>query len=685
MRTTLQLTRGLAIALVLVGLAAARSWAVSITMPATSGLAGQTVNVAINTTDLTGLNVDSYQFALTYNSSVVTATGIITTSTLTATAGWQAAYNVTSNGGIGQIKVSAAGSTALSGPGTLIIVSFLINPTLLNGSSTVLSFPSFTMNEGTPSVTTSNQSLTVNATPSFGINPASGEIVRGSTLQFSTFGSATPPITWSTTDNTIATISGTGLLTGVAPGSVQVMAVDNASLHATTTGSILVRGMGATVGITSVFQGLPVSVPITVTSLNGLGIRSGQLQIAYNPAYLTFTSFSTPGGTLLNGYGSNLGNASDGVATFAFAGATDLTGSGILCYVNFNASPAFSGNATLTLSSALFNESLPALKTSGYVSVTGLPTLSVSPFTITLYDGQTQTFTAGGGAVAPLTWSSTNPSVATIDPVTGILTAVSGGTTQVKVIDSDGATGSSGVISVYDCKVTLGAVTFPPGMVVQVPLNLDRNINTLGVTSFQYAITFSSPYITAGASPAAAGIASIWGSPAYSFAPGQLKVAAAGSKALGFGTMLTYVTLTVSPSAPNGVIPLTLTGFMFNEGHPLPFITNGSITVNSALTGIGAGDLAFALGAAQPNPARSSTRIAFVIPSSQTDARATLALYGVNGARVRTLFDGVAGAGSHVTTWDLRDDQDRAVAAGVYFARLEWAGRQLERPVTVIR
>jgi len=685
MRTAIKMAGRLAAALGLLGLGAATAFAVQISVPTASGNGGQTVNVTINTSNLTGLNVDSYQFGLQYDANLVTPTGLVTTSTLTGAAGFTAQFGTSINAGTGTLSVSAAGTTPLSGAGGLLIVSFLINPAQLTGSSTGLTFTNFMMNEGTPKDTTTNSSITINGTPTFGISPPSGEIIRGQTLQFSTFGSATPPITWGTTNSAIATMSGTGLLTGVSPGSVQVTAVDNVSLHAITTGSVLVRGMGMTVGTASVFAGQPVSIPITVTALDGLGIRSGQIQIAYAPSVVTFTSVTTPAGTILNGYGSSVAAAANGVVTFAFAGTTDLAGSGTLCYLNFNTTTGVPGVTSLTLNSALFNETLQALKTSGLLTVTGLSTLSVSPFTLTLYDGQTQTFTAGGGAVPPLTWSSTNPAVATIDPVTGILTAVSGGTTQVKVLDSDGASGTSGVISIYDCKLTVGTVAFPPGSVAQVPLSLDRNINNLGVYSMQYTVSWSSTYIT-NATSQSSGIGLSWGGPVYNFTPGQIKVAAAGKAPLGFGTTLAYVNLALSPSVPNGtVIPLTLSGFMFNEGQPVAFITNGQITVNAAL-GVGGADLAFGLGAAQPNPARSETRLSFVIPASAGPAAtAVLALYGVNGARVRTLYQGNAEAGAHTASWDLRDDAGRRVSAGVYFARLEWNGRREERSLSVVR
>jgi len=688
MRTTSKQRFGLALITLLGGLLlAAQAGAVTVTAAGASGLAGQTVNVAINTTTLNSLNVDSYQFGLSYNSSAVTPTGLVTVGTLSAASGWTEQYNVSNTGGTGTINVSAAGTGALSGSGALIIISFQINPTLLSGGNSGLNFTGFMFNEGAPKDTTSNGLITINATPSINVSPSSGEIVRGSTLQFTASGNVTPPVTWSTTDNTIATIgSSSGLLTGVAPGSVQVTAVDHVGLTATTTGVVLVRGMGVTVGTGSTSAGSPVSVPVTVTTLAGLGVRSGQFSITYNPAIETFTSVTTPAGTLLNGYGSITAGANNGVITVAFAGTSDVTGSGTLFDLNFSTVAGVSGGANLTLNTALFNETLPALRTNGFLSVNGLPTLGVNPNSITLFDGQTQTFTATGGATPPLTWSTLNPAIATINPSTGLLTAVSGGVTQVKVVDNLGATGISSSITVYDCTVTLGTAVISPGGNGIIPLTVDRDISALGVYSMQYWVNWSSSFI-ASATSASGGITSAWTGPVYGYTPGgKLEVATAGTHAGGPGTSLGYFDVNITANATtSSVIPLTLTNFMFNEGHPLPLIVNGQITIGAS-TGVDAGGAdVFALGPAEPNPAASATRIAFTVPKAASTSDARLDVFGLDGRRVRTLFAGPAEAGAHVSTWDLADEAGRRVSAGVYFVRLLWGGSALERRIAVIR
>ena len=49
----------------------------------------------------------------------------------------------------------------------------------------------------------------------------------------------------------------------------------------------------------------------------------------------------------------------------------------------------------------------------------------------------------------------------------------------------------------------------------------------------------------------------------------------------------------------------------------------------------------------------------------------TLAVYGLDGRRVRTVLDAVLPAGRHTVRWDGRDHAGRAAASGTYLYRLE--------------
>jgi flagellar hook assembly protein FlgD len=57
----------------------------------------------------------------------------------------------------------------------------------------------------------------------------------------------------------------------------------------------------------------------------------------------------------------------------------------------------------------------------------------------------------------------------------------------------------------------------------------------------------------------------------------------------------------------------------------------------------------------------------------------------VAGRRVRALLDGQRAAGLHQAAWDGRDDAGRAVASGVYFYRLQAAGRVETRRMLLLK
>jgi hypothetical protein len=664
-------------------LAGSPAWAVTLTLDnSVHGVAGQTVLVNLNTTSLTGLNVRSFQFDVTYSASVVTATAVVESTTMVSAAGWgDATFSVTP----GHLIVSHAGANALSGAGPLCALRFVINPALLGGSATGINFGSFTFNEGAPNDTTVNGFITVNATPVISVSPNSGEIIRGQTLGFSVSGSVTNPVAWSTTNPSVATITGAGVLTGVAPGSVRVVAVDAASHRDTSDDVVLVRGMGITAGTVSTPIGQSFSLPVTVTSLTGLGIRSGQFTITYNGAVFSVTGVSVPVGSPIYNHGPVGFSSQPGTCTVDFATTTDVSGSGTLFNLQCQATAA--GGSGVAFSSALFNETLIAKPTSGSVSVNSLPTLTISPDAVTLLAGQTQNFTLFGSAVLPITWRTLDSTVATIDG-TGKLTAVAGGVTQVRATDAIGNFDLSGSITVYDCKVSVAAGAGPPGSTVRVELRSDRDLAPLGIYSAQYSLIAGSALVTQ-MTPLPSGLIGGWSrANLASSNPGgtTLTVAAAGATPLGTGTVLQAVDVTISPSATLGsVIPLTLSNLICNEGHPSPQLANGSIQVLGT-SDVGAGsDLAFGLATPEPNPASGPSIIRFVLPRISGDSRVVLAVHGLDGRRVRTLVDAPWPAGAHEVRWDGHADSGGNVPPGVYFLRLDWSGQRLTRRLVRVR
>ncbi len=87
--------------------------------------------------------------------------------------------------------------------------------------------------------------------------------------------------------------------------------------------------------------------------------------------------------------------------------------------------------------------------------------------------------------------------------------------------------------------------------------------------------------------------------------------------------------------------------------------------------------------ATAPNPAGASgTEVAFTLAAP---ADVTLAVFDAQGRRVATLLDRSRQQGTVTLRWDGRDAQDRAVASGVYFFRLEAGGATRTRRVVIVR
>jgi hypothetical protein len=79
-------------------------------------------------------------------------------------------------------------------------------------------------------------------------------------------------------------------------------------------------------------------------------------------------------------------------------------------------------------------------------------------------------------------------------------------------------------------------------------------------------------------------------------------------------------------------------------------------------------------------------RFSFSIPQARPGGeRVRLAIYDPDGRRVRMLIDDVRDAGSYEARWDGLDAAARAARAGIYFGRLEWRGRTLERKIALMR
>jgi len=128
---------------------------VFVTLPDTSSFPGDTLKVPINVSDLTGLEVYSYQFKIKYDTTIIRALGIDPTGTLTET--WEKTWiNLEIPG---EVMLGNYGIEPLQNSGILIYVLFKLSEQI--GDSTKLECQDFEFNAGNPPAIITNGSIKI--------------------------------------------------------------------------------------------------------------------------------------------------------------------------------------------------------------------------------------------------------------------------------------------------------------------------------------------------------------------------------------------------------------------------------------------------------------------------------------------------------------------------------------------
>jgi len=86
-----------------------------------------------------------------------------------------------------------------------------------------------------------------------------------------------------------------------------------------------------------------------------------------------------------------------------------------------------------------------------------------------------------------------------------------------------------------------------------------------------------------------------------------------------------------------------------------------------------------------PNPFNSATVIPLVVPQGNTQGHVDLAVYDIQGRRIRRLLNGYLPPGSYIIRWDGRSDDGRAVASGIYVSMLKAQGAVQTGRMVLIR
>jgi uncharacterized protein YjdB len=264
---------------------------------------------------------------------------------------------------------------------------------------------------------------------SLAVNPSAASVTEGASVQFA----ATPldansklltgrTVTWQTSNAAIATVSETGLVTGVAPGMVTITATCEGK---SITAQVTVTSLVATVAV----------APAVATVVVG-----GTVQLGATPRDAQGNALSGRTVAWQTGNGGVATVTAGGLVTGLAAGVVQITAT----------SDGKSGTAAITVV-----PSPVATVTVGPAATTLNPT-GTAQLTVTLRDASGATLTG-----RTITWQSSNNAVATVS-ATGLVTAVAAGGPVTITATCEGKSGAA-LVTVF---ATVGSVTVTPATVL---------------------------------------------------------------------------------------------------------------------------------------------------------------------------------------------------------------------------
>lgn len=542
-----------------------------------SGVVGDTIKVGIESaSDFSGENVTAWQFEVSYNATYFEP--VSATLDETVSESWGNLQVNMSEPGI--IKLISAGAEALSGTGTLVYISFR----LLRHGNLSLSFTNTgfnVLNEGIPELILSNGSIGISQKPYITVSPNTGKIAVGKSMQFNGSGGE-GPYQFSVSNTEVASISNSGMLTGLKRGMVHVIAKDQNGVIDSTNNMIEIVPFELTIRDTTYFQDQSVTIPVNISSMDVEAVTSGQISVRFNNNILYAESLLTEGAILAQADNVETNTGEEGKVRLSFAASEPLSGSGPLFFIRFKIANQASGSTNIIPEDALFNQNAEALYYSGTFSIQALPDLEVTPKTATLLAGEELNLGVSGGT-PPYTWSVSDTQWGSINE-NGELTAISGGDFTVTATDAMGANESTEIISVYDGELIVDHVEgLEDGTPVLVPVNVNPVHLMDAITSFSGNIPVNPAKIETIQINQENTASRTWAS-ASNTVDDVFKFAMAGTTASASAPenpALVFIECMIHPDVPDEeVIPVKINQALINEGNPRLLISNGSIKVN---------------------------------------------------------------------------------------------------------
>lgn len=305
-------------------------------------------------------------------------------------------------------------------------------------------------------------------TPSISLNRTSATLQVGSSLRLTAYpqNAGTAQVTWSSSNESVATVSNDGTVTGVAAGTTTITAsivvsgfTYSASCNVTvTSGGTTIEGdyvkvTSAPVDWSGTYlivyessstSGLILKGSAIANSNNGVSvtISSGTIANTTDVAANEFTIVSKTGGYSIQGRDGNYigGTSGDNVLNFGTSDSYintityDSSNSSVLIKCNTSVLRYNTGSSLFRYYKAASYSNQSAIqlykKTSGSPTQPVDPTITFANSTVSMTVGDTYTQIVSTNSNGAISYSSSNPSVATVSN-TGQVTALSAGTTTI--------------------------------------------------------------------------------------------------------------------------------------------------------------------------------------------------------------------------------------------------------------
>ena len=244
------------------------------------------------------------------------------------------------------MKVSFASSSGITASGILCYLGFKA----VNSGTHYVNINSALFNESLLAITY-NESAEIYSLPTLSITPNGGNMMWGSTQKI-TVGNGTPPLTYQTSDTTIATIDALGNLYGKTGGKVKVKVTDSHGATQTSNDFLFYHNQFAVTNTDGVLD-KDTRVPVTTTMLPpGKAIFAFTGTINYNTNFLDFVRIDpVNAGMMVEGVNNN------GTVNVVGASGSGIT-NGIVCYLIFRIKNTLALNqqADVNLGSFVANE-----------------------------------------------------------------------------------------------------------------------------------------------------------------------------------------------------------------------------------------------------------------------------------------------------------------------------------------